>query len=430
MRRLAYVIPVFIFLVIVALGPIIINNSVDNQQNKLELAEINHIKYGLFSINVWKDKLSDIVFSEINKLDLKGTAQQMKKTVEAQLRALIDKVHAQIKESNGDSFKGKIKNAFIDAVVDVKDVKKGVPEYADAVINEMTRPSTTKQVKSIATSKLKSMMNKTFDQQDVSVLTGIIERNGSQDIEFARQMLTENTTRRAERIKHLSWLLIGLAIALFIWAGAAQHSIPSTAFVLLLPTLLVLLVVGVTTPMIDMEAKISEMSFVLLGHPIKFTDQILYFQTKSVLDVFWVMITHEQLQMKICGVLMIMFSIVFPVGKMISSVVYYYDYRRARTNRWIKFFVLKSGKWSMTDVLVVAIFMAYIGFNGIISSHFGKMSESTGDIVILTTNGTALQPGFYVFLTYSILALFLSSFLIRKPAHEPTLDDVLAPVTT
>lgn len=427
MKRLAYVIPVLIFLAITALGPIIIHNSMNNQQNKLELAEINHIKYGLFSINVWKEKLSDIVFTEINKLDLKGTAQKMKKTVEAQLRALIDKVHEQIKESNGDSFKGRMKNAFIDAVVDMKDIKKGVPEYADTVIKEMTRPSTTKQVKSIATKQLKSMMNKTFDQQDVSVLTGIIERNGSQDIEFARQMLTENTTKRAETIKLQAWLLIGLSIALFIWAGALRQALPSTAFILLLPTLLILLVVGVTTPMIDMEAKISEMSFMLLGHPIKFTDQVLYFQTKSVLDVFWVMITHEQLQMKICGVLMIMFSIVFPVAKMFSSVVYYYDYRFARTNRWVKFFVLKSGKWSMTDVLVVAIFMAYIGFNGIISSHFGKMSESTGDIVILTTNGTSLQPGFYVFLTYSILALFLSNFLIRKPAHEPTLAEVLDP---
>lgn len=426
MKIFAYIIPFILFLGIVGLGPIIIHNSMNNQQNKLELAEVNHIKYGLFSINIWKDKLSDIVFQEINKLDLKSTAEKMKSTVEAQLRALIDQVHEKIKESNGDSFKGKLKNAFIDAVVDMKDLKKGVPEYADTVIKEMTRPSTTKQVKGIATKQLKSMMNKTFELQDTSVLSGIIERNGSQDIDFARQVLTENTAKRAETIKLQSWLLIALAVALFMWAGATQHSLPTPSFMLLLPALLVLLVVGVTTPMIDMEAKISEMSFMLLGHPIKFTDQVLYFQTKSVLDVFWVMITHKTLQMKFCGVLMITFSIVFPVCKMISSVIYYFDYRRARTNRWVRFFVLKSGKWSMTDVLVVAIFMAYIGFNGIISSQFGKMSESTGDMVILTTNGTSLQPGFYVFMTYTILALFFSNFLIRKPTVEPTLEDVIS----
>jgi len=36
--------------------------------------------------------------------------------------------------------------------------------------------------------------------------------------------------------------------------------------------------------------------------------------------------------------------------------------------------------------------------------------------VILTTNGTALQPGYYLFLTYTLLALFLSGYLTRKPS--------------
>ena len=80
----------------------------------------------------------------------------------------------------------------------------------------------------------------------------------------------------------------------------------------------------------------------------------------------------------------------------------------------IKFFVLKSGKWSMADVMVVAIFMAYIGFNGIITSQFGKLKSAAHEVVILTTNGTSLQPGYYLFLTYTLLALFLSGFLIKK----------------
>jgi len=36
-------------------------------------------------------------------------------------------------------------------------------------------------------------------------------------------------------------------------------------------------------------------------------------------------------------------------------------------------------------------------------------------VVVLTTNATALQPGFYLFLIYTLLALFLSGFLARKP---------------
>jgi hypothetical protein len=63
----------------------------------------------------------------------------------------------------------------------------------------------------------------------------------------------------------------------------------------------------------------------------------------------------------------------------------------------------------------VAIFMAYIGFNGIITSQLGHLSTKSQELVILTTNATALQPGFYLFLVYTLLALILTGFLIRNP---------------
>ncbi len=66
-------------------------------------------------------------------------------------------------------------------------------------------------------------------------------------------------------------------------------------------------------------------------------------------------------------------------------------------------------------MMVVAIFMAYIGFNGIITSQFGKLTSASQELAVLTTNATSLQPGFYLFLTYTLLALFLSVFLSRKP---------------
>jgi hypothetical protein len=65
--------------------------------------------------------------------------------------------------------------------------------------------------------------------------------------------------------------------------------------------------------------------------------------------------------------------------------------------------------------MVIAIFMAYIGFNGIISSQLGQLSSASRELDIVTTNGTSLQPGYYLFLTYTLLALFLSGFLTRKP---------------
>ena len=74
----------------------------------------------------------------------------------------------------------------------------------------------------------------------------------------------------------------------------------------------------------------------------------------------------------------------------------------------------------MADVMVIAIFMAYIGFNGIIKNQFGKLKHVSQELMILTTNGTSLLPGYYVFVTFTILALFLSEFLMRElKAYNP-----------
>ena len=62
--------------------------------------------------------------------------------------------------------------------------------------------------------------------------------------------------------------------------------------------------------------------------------------------------------------------------------------------------------------------MAYIGFNGIISSQLGHLRSAGEELVILTTNGTSLQPGYYLFLAYTVLALFLSGFLTREPQAQ------------
>jgi hypothetical protein len=315
---------------------------------------------------------------------------------------------------------GKIKQSLINTFVDMKDIKEGIPEYADAIMAEMAKANTGKKLKVVVKKKIKKYLDKTLAEEDMSPMTEVIIRQGATDPEEARAILDEKIASTTKLLYHLTWALIALSAAVFLLPAFDKGRLRPGQYILMILILFVLLVAGVTTPMIDMEAKISELSFLLMDHPIKFTNQVLYFQTKSVLDVFWVMITHEDFQMKVVGVLMVSFSVFFPLIKLVSSLAYYYNWRNATQRKWVQFFVLKSGKWSMTDVLVVAIFMAYIGFNGIISSQFGNFNTKTGeDMVILTTNGTTLQPGFYLFLTYAILALFLSTYLTRKPAVSP-----------
>ena len=77
--------------------------------------------------------------------------------------------------------------------------------------------------------------------------------------------------------------------------------------------------------------------------------------------------------------------------------------------------VLKSGKWSMADVFVVAIFMAFIGFKGIIDSQLGQLEQGNRAIEVITTHeGTALQVGFMLFMGYCLLSLALSTMFEEK----------------
>ncbi len=415
-KLLNFVISLIIIIASVILCHQIISNSISNQENKNDYAELNHVKYGLFSVEEWKRQIAVILAEEINKLYLSTTNERdLRKHIEVLLNTLIDKVDKKIREGNLGSAEGWVKQSFINIFISLEDIKKGIPEYADAVIHEMTKSKTRGQIKTMLNKQLKQYFNQTFDAQDTSQMSRILLRTDSKDIESARVNLDKAISVTQDLVFKEAILLIILSVILFSLSGFSRQPLAPSQYILLVLSLIILLIAGVTTPMIDMEAKISQMSFVLMGHPIHFENQVLYFQSKSILDVFWIMIIHKDIQMKFVGVLLITFSIFFPLLKIVSSLGYYYNYHHARENPVIEFFVFKSGKWSMADVMVVAIFMAYIGFNGIITSQFGQLSKAGQELVILTTNGTSLQPGYYLFLTYTLLALFLSGFLTRKP---------------
>ncbi len=410
--------------VIITIGSVILSqqiiaNSISNQQNKNDYAELNHIKYGLLSIDEWKLQIADILTAEIKKLDLSKTNERdLRNHIEELLNTLIDQIDQKIREENAGSPEGWLKQAFINIFISLQDIKKGVPEYADAVMQEINDAETTDQLKALLSRQLEQYFAETFDTQDRSQMSRILLATGAKDIGSARIMLDKEILATQNLIFNESALLILLTVILFALSGFSKAPLPPSHYILLIICLVVLLVPGVITPMIDLEATISQVRFVLMGHTIHFDNQVLYFQSKSILDVFWIMITLKGIQMKFVGVLMITFSLIFPLLKIASSLGYYYNMHRARTNRVIRFFVFKSGKWSMADVMVVAIFMAYIGFNGIITSEFGKLSSVGQGLVILTTNGTSLQPGYYLFLTYTLLALFLAEFLARTPPVE------------
>ena len=120
----------------------------------------------------------------------------------------------------------------------------------------------------------------------------------------------------------------------------------------------------------------------------------------------------------IVGLLILIFSIVFPIGKLLSTKIYLLGNEKWRNNKVIQFFAFKSGKWSMADVNVVAIFMAYIGFKGILDSQLTNLNMQTDSLASISTNETTLQPGFILFVAFVLFGLILSVILQKITAAE------------
>jgi predicted exporter len=58
--------------------------------------------------------------------------------------------------------------------------------------------------------------------------------------------------------------------------------------------------------------------------------------------------------------------------------------------------------------------MAYIGFSGLVGSQLGSLSRAAKAVEVLTTNGTTLAPGFFLFLAFVLASLLLSTVLENR----------------
>ena len=119
MKKIRLVMSIALLATVIFLCHQIITLSLVNQADQQDYAEINDIKYGLFSINQWKIKLSAIIHEEIAKFDVSGDdKKQLKPMVEKQIDKLIDNVYEKITAANQKSFKGKVKQAYGDLTED------------------------------------------------------------------------------------------------------------------------------------------------------------------------------------------------------------------------------------------------------------------------------------------------------------------------
>ncbi len=387
-----------------------------NQHFKTDLAQLNNIRYGLLNVDAWNEQVTTIISMKIIELELTPENREaLHNSLVKILNRLVDELKVLMETRTSGQF-SIMKRWIAGFAFDVEQLRDSIPSYADKMLDELEKPETKGMLQDYLQEKLDDFSAATYSLDNQESLNQVLSRYHCVDKEACKTLLEEKVENRNREI-NIRVILILLAVTLiFLINLVPGHELNRVQYLLLILASLSLLLGGITTPMIDLEAKIDLLMFQLMGEVVSFSDNIIYFQSKSITDVVRVLIEEGSLQMIFVGILIFTFSIVFPILKLISSWLYTRNRSVVRENRLIRFFVIKSGKWSMADVMVVAIFMAYVGLNGIISNQLEGLGESSELVQVLTTNGTQLLGGFYLFLMFCISSLVLSGVVTGKRA--------------
>ena len=402
-----------------------------------DLAEIQHIKYGLLDATNWVSvatEMADTVLERLSKdpealAKLEPIALTIVDAIVTGVQTYVLNEYAKIKpgEEPGLWTRGK---RFSIELLFKKAVHPAKEQMAKELLAQIQDPNG--QIQSFLHENLKTIKTSTTHDLDRAKLGQALTRHQcmkSQLVGCQKKIVAEMNALNAQ-IKSLPIIIMLLVFAFLGWCLFTWRSLTQIDIILLIIAVFILLLGGVLNPMMNIEAKIDEISFTVLGQTLSFTNQVVFFQSKSIFDVIVILTTGHSVDMVIVGVLIGLFSVGFPSLKLVASFVYYFDWSNLRKQKLVQFFALKSGKWSMADVFVIALFMAFIGFNGIIDSQLGQLAQGNSSAIKIAPNaeGTAFQSGVYLFSAFCVASLFISG-LLEKVVRTSTLGVTNGPST-
>jgi hypothetical protein len=283
---------------------------------------------------------------------------------------------------------------------------------------EVMRPRSRNRLSFVAKQKLEDLGQQTYD-------SAYNVQKKTADSVFRNYDVTDldgfnsRTTAQLAAIHHALFIAVfvmlgALAALLLIWFLLRRRKeLYRPLFILSIVMAFIFLFTGLSSVMIEIDARIDTLDFHLIGETISFKDQVIFFQSKSIIDVVLLLMKTGKYDSILVGVLILCFSIVFPIAKLLSTGLYLNGSRPWMKGKAVTYFAFHSGKWSMADVMVVAIFMSYIGFNGILNDQMTDLNMHTSAFTSIATNRTSLQPGYVVFVAYVLFGLVLSQLLLK-----------------
>lgn len=198
-------------------------------------------------------------------------------------------------------------------------------------------------------------------------------------------------------------VFLSLLYLLPVWLQVRNDSDPRALGVALTAVALICLLTGLFTPMMELAAYERDLEI-----PLKFKtglfslnidytqtfegDLYFYYQSKSIVELIWLLLRQHNFTV---GMSILLFSVLIPLSKLLLSGSVLLR-PRLWNQRFVRFVLERTGKWSMADVFVVALFLGYLAFSNM---QAGIHADSR------------VLVGLYFFLAYCLLAIVLSRYV-------------------
>ena len=395
--------------------------EMERRRANVDLVELSKIKYGILNIDEWKLILTHIITHKIEELDFDPEQQaEMRGRINDFLNKTIDQFEAKFYEEKKESLGGLLQSGITSLTGIFDKVIREVPFFTDEIMKFINREENKSKAKEFVLEKFTEYTDKTFSQVDYTEHNLILARYGYGDRKDTIYGLTQEIAEKKDRARIYYSTLFAVIFACLLWLLLVP-SLTKTEFSLISLISLCLLVAGLLLPMLEIDARVQDISFSLMGESICFSDQVIYYRSKSILEVVNLMLSQGKTDIAMVGILVLTFSVLFPVSKIIGSVLYMFS-DRMKNSRFIQFLVFKLGKWSMADVLVVVIFMSFIGFRSILSEQLNQVEQLSPTIEILSTNKSSLQLGFFIFTAFVVLSLSIAQHIQHLGPVPPRSD--------
>ena len=384
---------------------------------RTDLAELEHVRYGLLSADQWRAIIGPILNAQVDKLDLKGQTKNLRPMVEQSLNSLLDNIGKQMSAPNPANSKAPAGPGGFTAPpmlvnMIVNSLRPHIPEYTNVVLAELAKPQNQKAFKESVRSVLNDAVKNTFGSVDMTTYSAILRHYGCTTSAACEGQLG-NRIREADAQLNRDYLIVlGSAALAFLLLAVGRSRLTRGAVVVLMLFCITMLIGGVLSPMLEVEVRITRLDATLLGSPIEFQEQSLYYRSKTVLEVSRSLLEMHRPAMSLVAVLVILFSVVFPTLKMLALSASLFKPSLLRNSRIVRLLALELSKWSMADVMVLAIFMSFIAFNGVIESGLGAVrQEPAVQQLVIPTNSSQILPGYYLFIGFCVSSIYLSKKL-------------------